>query len=148
MLSKENRNKLSESRLYQREIPGGEKTWCRNGTYRVRTSENAEKTVFMVDTFYMDHSIELTDKNFNDFNFVMDYNEVINISYDSYREYSNKDRFNFAVDSGGWQYSKYFSLKTANKNTDKRISILKDEIKSSEYFLEQRKKELKKLQDV
>jgi len=147
MLSKSNRDKLVDSGLYYKKIRDDEKDWCRNGTYTIK-SNRANDRVLMTDTYFETYSVDLTDENFDEFALVMDFNLVTKVGYESYREYTDENRFHFAVDSGGWQYSKYFILKSAKPDVAKRILILKDEIKSSEFFLEQRKKELIKLKEM
>jgi len=138
MLSKENADKLILTGIYSIvERPLNAKTWCRNWTFTVQ--EYNDK-YFMIDTYWgsgsESFSIELTDENFLNFKFEMDFDKVNSISKDLYYEYADDARFNLATDSGGWQYSNYYVLKDRKPSREKKKVILKDEIRSMEFSLQ------------
>jgi len=115
--------------LYQRTIPKGEKTWCRNGTYTLQ--EYDDGSLYMRDTYFGDYSIKVTEENEKDFKPVMIFDDVLQVVFDNYNEYNEKDRFHYPTDSGGQQYAKYFVLKNAKPSREKKKAMLLDKI---EYY--------------
>lgn len=147
MLSEENVKKLVLSGLYKHEPDKryrGSLYWddmyhCFNWTFRVRHSENTDDW-YMVDTYFDEKSIELTDENFDEFEFVFDFNEVQKHSGKNIYEYDENDRWHVAIDSGGMSCGgKYFVRKGATKIKDKVLNRIKEEISSLERNLEYQK---------
>lgn len=147
MLSEENVKKLVLSGLYKHEPDKryrGSLYWddmyhCFNWTFRVRHNENTDDW-YMVDTYFDEKSIELTDENFDEFEFVFDFNEVQKHSGKNIYEYDENDRWHVAIDSGGMSCGgKYFVRKGATKIKDKVLNRIKEEISSLERNLEYQK---------
>lgn len=147
MLSEENVKKLVISGLYKHEPDKryrGSLYWddmyhCFNWTFRVRHNENTDNW-YMVDTYFDEKSIELTDENFDEFEFVFDFNEVQKHSGKNIYEYDENDWWHVAIDSGGTSCGgKYFVRKGATKIKDKVLNRIKEEISSLERNLEYQK---------
>lgn len=81
---------------------------CKNFTFSPRESHN--KKLYMVDTYFGEWSIELTEKNVGLFELIFDRNNVVQISNSEYYQLSESKRYHVAVDSGGWTYAKYFKI--------------------------------------
>jgi len=138
MLSKENIDKLIPTGIYSIiERPVNAETWCRNWTFQFKEYDGK---YFMVDTYWGSGSqsfrIELTDENFLNFKFEMDFNKVNQVNIELYYEYADDAKFNIATDSGGWRYSKYYVLKDRKPSRYKKKTILQDEIRSLESSLQ------------
>ena len=88
---------------------------CFNWTFKVRHNEKENKW-YMVDTYFGDKYIELTDENFDEFEFVFDFEKLKNILGENIYEYDENDWWHVAVDSGGMYCGgKYFVRKNAVK---------------------------------
>jgi len=138
MLSKENIDKLIFTGIYSIiEKPVDAETWCRNWTFMIQEYNGK---YYMIDTYWgsgsQSYNIELTDENFSNFKFEMDFNKVNQVNSGIYSEYADDARFNLATDSGGWQYSKYYVLKDRKPSREKKKEILRDEIRSMESSLQ------------
>lgn len=147
MLSEENVKKLVISGLYKHEPDKryrGSLYWddmyhCFNWTFRVRHNESTDDW-YMVDTYFDEKSIELTDENFDEFEFVFDFNEVQKHSGKNIYEYDENDWWHVAIDSGGMSCGgKYFVRKGATKIKNKVLNRIKEEISSLEINLEYQK---------
>ena len=145
MLSNENKSKIISTGLYKRKIPDGEETWCRNGTYIVNIGKSDK--YFMVDTYFRNFSIELTDENFYDFTLILDFTKVAEVDGKTWEEYAGNNRFRVATDSGGWQYAKYYVKKDCNPSRESKRKILQNEIKTYKWKLEWAEKELSELDE-
>lgn len=83
MLSKSNVEKLVMTGLYKHEPDRryrGSLYWdnmyhCFNWTFKVRHNKKDDKW-YMVDTYFGDKYIELTDENFDEFEFLFDFEKV------------------------------------------------------------------------
>jgi len=145
-LSKENVAKLCLSGLYKHEpdekyrgeIFKNQLYHCFNWTFTVYHNEK-EDSWWMVDTYFGDKSIELTDENFNEFEFVFDRNKVERHSGDNIYDYNDSDYWRIAVDSGGWKFAKWFIRIGATKNEDKVLQRLSEEIDNMEHSLRSKK---------
>ncbi len=110
-LSKENQDKIVMSGLYiMKNSP--DDNWCKNWTF---VPQVLCDQIFMADTYFSDYNSakKLIDDNFDLFELVMDFNKVRRVEKEVWKQYVPEKRFNYAVDSGGWEYSKYFVLKDA-----------------------------------
>ena len=136
MLSQENVNKLVITGLYKHEPDKRYRSsvfWdnmyhCFNWTFKISHNEKTDKW-YMVDTYFNDKSIELTDDNFDEFEFLFDFNEVERHSGENIYEYDESDWWHVAIDSGGMYCGgKYFVRKGATKVKEKVLKRLEDEI--------------------
>ena len=134
MLSKENQEKICITGLYKHDPDRryrGSLHWdnmyhCFNWTFKVRKEED---NYWMVDTYFNDKYIELTDSNFNEFKFIFDFNDVKPHSGQNIDDYEECDYWHVAIDSGGMYCGgKYFVKKDARKNKEKVLERLQYEI--------------------
>lgn len=147
MLSKENAEKLVKSGLYRHEPDKRYRSslyWdnlyhCFNWTFKVSHRES-DDTWYMVDTYFGDKYIELTDENFDEFEFLFDFNEVDKHSGKNIWEYDDDDYWHVAIDSGGMYCGgKYFVKKGATKSKEKVLERIEGEIRSLERQIESKK---------
>lgn len=146
MLSKEKIDKLVLTGLYKHEpdkryrpsIYWNDLYHCYNWTFRVKHRED-DNTWLMVDTFFGDKSIELTDENFDEFEFVFDFNEVKKHSGENIEEFDDNDWWRVAIDSAGRLRCKYFVRKGATKNKEKILARIENEIKHLEQQIRYKK---------
>lgn len=155
MLSKENEDKIIVSGLYKHKpdmalrgrLYSDDLYHCCNWTFRPQ--QRRDGSWYMADTYWScgdESSIELTDKNFNEFELIFDFNNVTSTNYPE--EYDNADTYWVAIDSGGMYCGgKHFVKKDAKKSKEKLISRCKDEISSCEYNLKNLKRELSELEN-
>lgn len=159
MLSKENIAKLNFNGIYSHKpdvkyrgkLYKDDLYWCFNWIFKVQkyTYSDTKETYYkMIDTYYGDKGIKLTDENFDEFTFMFDMNEVEEIGKSARFDYNEGDVYEVAIGSGGWQYSrKFFIKKGICKNKDIVINRLRNEIKSIESNLEYKKFQLKKVEN-
>lgn len=152
MLSKENEAKLIMSGLYRCEPNKkyrGSIYWdnmyhCFNWTFRVKKNNSNE--YFMVDTYFGDKYIPLTDKNFNEFELIFDFDEVEQYNGRNIYDYDENDYWHVATDSGGMYYGGHYYLrKDAKPNKDKVLQRLKEEIESAERNLKWKQEKYQKV---
>lgn len=86
---------------------GGDCYHCKNFTFMPKKYNDKW---YMVDTYFGDWSIEVTDENFKLFEIVFDRNRVVQISRDEYYTIAPNKRFCVPVDSGGQTYAKCFKI--------------------------------------
>ena len=146
MLSQENIDKLHMNGVYCCEpvlswLPSYKRDnpyWCKNWTFRV--SKSAKGRYYMRDTYWStgdDSPIELTDENFDKFEFLFDLNDVRFVnSYSDWIEYPEDSIWCEALDSGGILCPKYIVKKDATKDRDKVIERITREIDSLRNSLE------------
>lgn len=154
MLSQENINKLVMTGLYRHEPDKryrGSLYWndmyhCFNWTFRISYNEKENKW-YMVDTYFGDKSIELTNDNFDEFEFLFDFNKVESHSGKNIYEYDESDWWHVAVDSGGITYGKYFVRKGATKNKERVLKRIEEEINSLERQLKIKKEYYEKVKN-
>lgn len=154
MLSQENVNKLVMNGLYRHEPDKryrGSLYWddmyhCFNWTFRIEHNERTDKW-YMVDTYYNNKSIELTDDNFDEFEFLFDFNEVDRHSGENIYEYNESDWWYVPVDSGGRTYGKYFVRKGAIKIKEEVLKRIDDEINYLERKLERKREDYKRVEN-
>lgn len=154
MLSKENVNKLIITGLYRHEPDKryrGSIYWddmyhCFNWTFKVRHNEKTDEW-YMVDTYFNDKSIELTDDNFDEFKFLFDFNEVEKHSGENIYEYDESDWWYVAIDSGGRAYGKYFVQKNATKVKEKVLKRIESEIDYLERQLKSKREDYKRIEN-
>lgn len=156
MLSNKNIEKLCMSGLYKhdpvKEWRGSAYKdnlyWCFNWTF-TPSYDKDNNIWYMVDTYYGDTHIKLTDENFDGFEFVFDFNEVVKVSNDyHFSDYNENDFwFKMATDSGGWEFAKSYIKKDAKKNKNKVIQRLTEEIEGLERSLEYKKEQLERIKN-
>ena len=144
MLSKENKNKIVLTGLYRcKPNKKYRSQWywdnmyhCFNWTFKVHHRES-DDTWHMVDTYFNDKYIELTDENFDEFEFLFDFNEVEKHSGKNIYDYDENDWWHVATDSGGMSCGGKFYLKrNALPKKEKILNRLKEEIDYAERNLE------------
>lgn len=153
MLSQENINKLHMNGIYRCDpilswLPSYKRDnpyWCKNWTFRVRKSNSGK--YFMDDTYWStgdEYPVELTDKNFDKFEFLFDLGDIRYINdYYSWLEYPEEDRWRVPMDSGGINYAKYVVRRGAKKVKERviermhrEINYLKQELSHKERLLD------------
>ena len=147
MLSKENADKIVLTGLYKHEpdvkyrdsLYSDNLYHCFNWTFIVRHYEKADKW-YMVDTYFKNEYIELTDDNFDEFEFLFDFTKVEKHSGEHIYEYDESDWLHVAVDSSGmYGDGKFFLKKGAVKNKERVIERIKSEIYRLECDLKYKK---------
>ncbi len=155
MLSKENVEKIVKTGLYKHEPDRRYRSslhWdnmyhCFNWTFKVSHRES-DDTWYMVDTYFGDKYIELTDENFDEFEFLFDFNEVEKHTGKNIWEYDENDYWHVAVDSGGMYCGgKYFVKKGAIKSKEKVLERIEGEIRSLERQIESKKADYARVQN-
>lgn len=155
MLSQENVNKLVMTGLYKHEPDKRYRDslyWdnmyhCFNWTFKISHNEKTDKW-YMVDTYFNDKSIELTDDNFDEFEFLFDFNEVEKHSGEYIYEYDESDWWHVAIDSGGMYCGgKYFVKKGAIKSKEKVLKRIANEINRLERELERKREDYKRVEN-
>ena len=159
MLSKENIEKINYNGLYSHKpevkyrgtLYSDDLYWCFNWTFKpqkINYNNEKEPLFKMIDTYYGDKGIEITDDNFNEFTLIFDFNDVEEISKQARYDYNEEDVYHVAIGSGGWRYdSKYFIKKGRSKNKDIVIERLQGEIDSLEWKLKNKKEQLDKVKN-
>lgn len=152
MLSQKNIDKLVMTGLYKHEpdkrycpkLYWNDLFHCHNWTFKVYHNENTDEW-YMLDTYFNEKAIELTDENFNEFQFIFDFNDVIPYSGGDVYDYNESDYWHVPVDSAGLLHGgKCFLRKGAVKNKDLVLTRLEDEIKSLERQLHHKKETYEK----
>jgi len=151
-LSEENKNKLLlDYGVYKYVNSDGKKLdyWCQNWIFIPK--QYGDK-IYMVDTFYFDlssSSFELTNNNFNQFEFIFDKREVRKTDYYEAARYNEKDIFcNIAMDSGGYSCSScMWVYKNASYDNDLLIKQAKLEVESAKGRLEYAIQYLKEMEE-
>lgn len=155
MLSKENADRIVLTGLYKHEpdakyrgsLYADNLYHCFNWTFRVMHNEKYDKW-YMVDTYFNDKYIELTDDNFDEFELLFDFNEVEKHSGNHIYEYDESDWWHVAVDSGGMYCGgKYFLKKGAVKNKERVIERIESEIDGLERDLKYKKETLERVKN-
>ena len=157
MLSQSNIDKLCMTGLYRCNpvlewLPSYKRDnpyWCKNWTFRVRKSND---NYYMYDTYWAtgdEYPVKLTDKNFDKFELVFDFNDVERFSgdYQKWITYDDKDRFCVSVDSGGVSYPKYYIRRNAVPRKAWVVERLNHEIKLLENDLNYKRETLQKVED-
>jgi len=156
MLSKMNINKICRTGLYKHEpvaswrgsMYASDLYWCFNWTFKP-IYDKSNKCWYMVDTYYNDKYIELTDENFEEFEFIFDFNKVHSVAKSfNFEDYDESDYwYNVAIDSGGHQYGKAFIKNDAKRIKSKVIERYEYEIAGLERQLKYKKEQLKKIKN-
>ena len=158
-LSKENVAKLNFNGIYSHKpdvkyrgkLYADDLDWCFNWIFKgkeITCSDTNKKYYKMIDTYYGDKGIEITDENFEEFKLIFDFDDVMEISKDSALDYNDEDVYTVAIGSGGWRYDrKFFINKGTIKNKDIVLNRIKNEIESLEYKLSNKKKQLKQVEN-
>jgi len=155
MLSKENVDKIVIHGLYRHEPDKRYRSslyWddmyhCFNWTFKVCHGE-IDNTWYMVDTYFNDKYIELTDENFDEFEFLFDFDEVNKHSGQHIWEYDEGDWWHVATDSGGMYCGgKYYVRKGAIKNKEKVLARIQDEIDFLQSQIKSKQHDLERVQN-
>lgn len=153
MLSEENRRKIKMTGIYRHEPDANLRGTlysttlyhCCNWTFRPRETDSG---IDMVDTFWSSgpFKIELTDDNIDEFDFVVDENDIslYTDAFSRLGEYSPDDIYRLALDSRGVP-GRLYIRKGATKLRNKVIARVKEEIEKCERDLQCKKDELQRL---
>ena len=156
MLSQENINKLHMNGIYECKpieswLPSYKRDTpyhCCNWTFKVKQYDDE---YYMLDTYWTGCDglkVKLTDKNFEKFNFLFDFDEVDKITPPDFYDYDEKDRWHIALDSGGYAYNRhYFVRKGAKKNKDVLLERLNYELESLKRQIKWKEDEIKKVKE-
>lgn len=153
MLSKENEDRLVLTGLYYHEpvpewvsqVTLGNLYWCRNWTFRVRKNPS-DNNYYMVDTYFDNKSILLTDDNFDGFQLIFDFNDVRPTSHQIARDYSDEDVYHVPVDSGGMKDGgKWFIKIDAKRDLSKVCSNIEEDIEKLQFQLRLKMDELERI---
>ena len=121
---------------------------CINWTFKVMKDENSDD-YYMCDTYWSGWEglrVKLDDKNIDKFELLFDMNDVHKVSPTDFYDYDECDRWHTALDSAGYQYSKYFFVRNgAKKNKEILLARLNDELDDLERRVEMKKKEIKQV---
>ena len=150
MLSQENINKLHMNGIYRCDpvlewLPSYKRDtpyWCKNWTFKVQ-EYNGKYT--MHDTYWTsgDPPVELTDENFDKFEYLFDLNDIRYInSYENWLEYPEEDRWRIPLDSGGTDYAKYVVRRGSKKIKERVIERMQNDINYLEQDLAHKKRTL------
>ena len=149
MLSQKNINKLHMNGIYRCEpvlswLPSYKRDnpyWCRNWTFKVRKHKGKYR---MYDTYWStgdDYPVELTDENFDKFEYLFDLDDVRYInSYENWLEYPDEDKWRVALDSGGMSYQKYVVRRGAKKIKERVVERMQRDIEYLKYDLAQKER--------
>ena len=152
MLSEEKRNKINSRGLYSHKIvsswvSGNNKYWCRNWTFKPHFCDDG--SVYMCDSYFnsWDSAREVTDENFEEWEFIFDFGDVRQISYYEAQKYNESDLYrDIAVDSGGYNCSSCIWVKkSAKQNIDKQIKLAEEELNSAKREVKWKQETLKRL---
>lgn len=152
MLSEANKSKLvitglyrcEPNRKYRSQMYWDNMYHCFNWTFKIQT--DSKGTYFMVDTYFNEKRIELTDENFSEFELLFDFNEVEEHSGQNIHDYDEKDWWHVAVDSGGMYCGgKYFVKKGAQPVKEKVLQRLQEEVDDVERTLQYKKEKLQRV---
>ena len=151
MLSQENINKLHMNGIYRCDpvldwIPfykWNNPYWCKNWTFKVK-EYNCKYSMY--DTYWAigdDHPVELTDENFDKFEYLFDLNDIRYVhSYEDWIEYPEEDRWRIPLDSGGTDYAKYVVRRGSKKIKERVIERMRNDINYLEQDLAHKKRTL------
>jgi len=131
----EYRGKTYEDNLY----------WCMNWVFYPSYTERYG--YLMIDTYFGNKSIVLTDENFDEFEFLFDRREYKEMPRELASRYDESDVIVAATDSGGTSNKKYYVRKDAKESLTKVIDSLIEEIEILESKLEFKKSELRRYQN-
>lgn len=156
MLSQSNIDKLHVNGIYKCEpvlnwLPSYKRDnpyWCRNWTFKVKEYKGYYA---MYDTYWStgdDHPIELTDENFDKFEYLFDLDDVRYIhDYESWLEYPEEDRWIVPLDSGGTNHAKYIVRRGTKKVKERVIERMQRDIDYLKYELSQKERILEGIID-
>jgi len=149
VLSQENINKLHMNSIYRCEpvlswLPSYKRDnpyWCKNWTFKVREYKGKYS---MYDTYWStgdDYPVELTDENFDKFEYLFDLDDVRYInSYENWLEYPDEDKWRVALDSGGMSYPKYVVRRDAKKVKERVVERMQRDIEYLKSDLSQKER--------
>ncbi len=145
MLSTEKLALINMRGLYRKQPP--DNNWrtfhCKNWTFTPRMWND---NLLMVDTYFGNTYIEVDDDNFDEFEFVFDYDEVVRVPDSEVDEYDRNDLFCVATDSGGSNCGHlYWKKKSTEKSINRQIEKIRGDITFLESELAYKKRELSKL---
>ncbi len=150
MLSQENIDKLHMNGIYRCDpvlkwLPSYKRDtpyWCKNWTFRVGRSKDGK--YYMRDTYWAtgdENPIELTDENFDRFEYLFDIDKVRYInSYEEWLEYPKEDRWCVPLDSMGINFGKYVVRLGAKKIKERVVERLQREINYLEQDIASKKR--------
>ena len=130
------RGKTYEDNLY----------WCMKWVFYPSYTDRCG--YLMVDTYFGNKSIVLTDDNFDEFEFLFDRREYKEMPRKLASRYDDSDVIVAATDSGGIGNKKYYVRKDAKESPTKVVDSLIEEIGLLERTLEFKRFELRRYQDA
>lgn len=105
---------------------------CCNWTFRVHKYDDG--TYAMWDTYWSGADgfhVQLDDEKFDKFTLLFDLDDVKRVNINDFYDYNEEDRWHVALDSAGYQYSKYYFVKKdAKKNKEAQLERLHMELQS------------------
>nr|DAQ11364.1 MAG TPA: hypothetical protein [Bacteriophage sp.] len=156
MLSEENRLKLQMTGVYKHEpdvklrgtLYSQSLYHCCNWTFKPR--EHDDGSIYMIDTYWSSGGfyIELTDENFDEFEFIVDLNDIKLFTEVSNKlgDYASSDIYRLALDSSGVP-GRLYIRKDAHKIKENVIQRLEEEIESAKDLLARKQANLKRVLD-
>lgn len=156
-LSQENIDKLCLTGIYRCDPVVEWLSWykrdtpyhCCNWTFKVEEDSKEKGIYYMVDTYWSTGdslTVRLTDEIFDKFEFLFDLEDVRIVRPPDFYDYNENDRWHVALDSGGYQHSKYwFVRKDAVKDRDKLIKRLYKELGSLKTQVRWKREEIRKV---
>ena len=156
MLSEENRLKLKMTGLYRHEpdvklrgtLYAESLYHCCNWTFKPR--EHSDGSIYMIDTYWSSGGfyIELTDDNIDDFEFIVDMNDIKLFTELSSKigDYAPNDFYRLALDSAGVP-GRLYIRKDAHKIKENVVRRLEEEIESAKSTLASKQADLKRVLD-
>lgn len=154
MLSQENINKLHMNGIYRCEpvpswLPSYKRDnpyWCKNWTFRPKKYRDE---YYMRDTYWStgdDHPVKLTDENFDKFEFLFDLGDIRYVhDYESWLEYPDEDRWQVALDSGGYSDAKLVVRRGATKVKERVIARMQRDINYLKHTLADKERTLERI---
>lgn len=153
-LSKENVEKLCMTGIYKCDpvlkwLPSYKRDTpyhCCNWTFKPH--QYSDGTYAMWDTYWSGVDglhVQLDDDNIDLFTLLFDVNDVRKCSPPDFYDYDEEDRWHVALDSGGFQFSKYYYVrKDAKKNKAALLERLNNELDSLKNQVRWKEDEIKK----
>ena len=120
---------------------------CINWTFKVH--KYSDGTYAMWDTYWSGSGglhVKLSDDNFDKFELLFDKDDVHKVNQDEWYDYNEEDRWHVALDSGGYQFSKYWLVRNgAKKNKSAQLERLTRELESLKCEVKWKEEEIERV---